>query len=309
MKALVKRYKENLVIICFPESREIYEYVFPDVEYEIITRSDFIQGRIAGTKLIKMIYRISPKLIYDFTGSVLSATLIFWYRADMTFGFNKREFSSLYDRYLPVKKTPHLMDSFYDVLDLDENNYIREYEFKHSHESSGGILIHPFAGWAAKEWGLEKFISLANSLNTKYVCSIIVPQGSLSDKTLMQIEDSKIPLIQTTSIKDLFNKISKCSVFVSNDSGPLYIASLCGKATFTIYGPTNPVYSIPFGKNHAFVRKIIHCTPTENHQYCFTNAGRKGCHNFECMKTLSDKEVYTQLLPFLEKHVPEKSIA
>ena len=91
------------------------------------------------------------------------------------------------------------------------------------------------------------------------------------------------------------------NLIISNDSGPLYLANLLGKPTFTIYGPTNPEYSIPFGKNHDYIQKKIECSPEKNKQYCFTNAGRKGCPSFECMNKLTIDEVLKKLNEFLSR--------
>ena len=112
-----------------------------------------------------------------------------------------------------------------------------------------------------------------------------------------QFVDRNIPVIQTTSIEELINKIKACSVFISNDSGPLYIANLLGKPTFTIYGPTNPDYSLPFGKFHKFVQKKISCSPNGT-QYCYLQAGLN-CPSYECMIQLSVEEVKVSVHEFL----------
>ncbi|MCZ6701456.1 MAG: hypothetical protein O6940_00275, partial [Ignavibacteria bacterium] len=84
-------------------------------------------------------------------------------------------------------------------------------------------------------------------------------------------------------------------------------ANMLGKPTFTIYGPTNPDYSIPYGDDHDFIIKSIHCSPEKNKQYCFTHAGMVGCPAFKCMETMGVEEVYNKLLPFVQKHCNQKS--
>ena len=111
------------------------------------------------------------------------------------------------------------------------------------------------------------------------------------------------------SINELIEQTRDCSVFIGNDSGPLYIANMLGKPTFTIYGPTNPDYSIPFGDNHTFINKTIDCSPEKNKQYCHTVAGLVGCPAFKCMETLKLDEVYNKLLPFVQEHCNSKSMS
>jgi ADP-heptose:LPS heptosyltransferase len=81
----------------------------------------------------------------------------------------------------------------------------------------------------------------------------------------------------------------------------LQIAALLGKATFTIYGPTNPEFHLPFGKYHAYVQKNISCSPKKNEKFCFTDAGRDGCPSFECMNLLSVEEVIPRVMDFISR--------
>ncbi|MEO8398798.1 MAG: glycosyltransferase family 9 protein [Ignavibacteriaceae bacterium] len=111
------------------------------------------------------------------------------------------------------------------------------------------------------------------------------------------MENKNIHVIQTASIHELISEIKKCSIFISNDSGPLYLANLLNKPTFSIYGPTNPEYSLPFGKYHKFIQKKISCSPN-GAQYCFTHAGLY-CPSYECMHQLSVDEVGSSIKKYL----------
>ena len=113
---------------------------------------------------------------------------------------------------------------------------------------------------------------------------------------------------ETKNIDDLISIIAGSSIFISNDSGPLQIAALLGKPTFTIYGPTNPEYHLPFGNHHRFIQKIIECSPPKGEKFCFTNAGRDGCPSFECMNLLSVEEVLPQVMDFISSHNIEPKI-
>ncbi len=81
---------------------------------------------------------------------------------------------------------------------------------------------------------------------------------------------------------------------------------MLGNPTVTIYGPTNPDYSFPFGDNHKYINKTIHCSPEKNKQYCNTHAGLVGCPAFKCMELLDVDEVYNRLLPFVQKYCSKK---
>ena len=151
--------------------------------------------------------------------------------------------------------------------------------------------------------------SFQGLLNQNYETEIIFEKDKLSKEEIKQFVDRNIPVIQTNFNTRINYKIKECSVFISNDSGPLYIANLLGKPTFTIYGPTNPDYSLPIGKFHKFIQKKISCSPNGT-QYCYLQAGLI-CPSYECMNQLGVDEVNQSVLSFLKDidfKIPRKSI-
>jgi len=293
---------KNVYVLTFSENKNIYNTI-PKNEYIIPLEKDdfFLGGRIASKNARNILKNLQPNIIFDLTGNIASASLIASSKAKEIIGMNIKYCKTIYDVFIPIKNEPHLIDRYLDVikkyLNLDENKIIKE--FPVNFQTNGKILIHPFAGWKAKEWNLNKFIELADLLNEEYEVEIVSPENLIPEDIIHDIRDHQMPLSFTTSINDLVNKIKECSVFISNDSGPLYIANLLGKATFTIYGPTNPEFSLPFGKYHKFIQKKIPCSPNGT-QYCFTHAGLY-CPSNECMNLLQVKEVHNTLQSFLSE--------
>ncbi len=293
----------NKIIFCFPESETIYKLVFNE---KIITlnKNDFNFGnRIASSGIRKILKENSPEIIYDLTGDITSASIIFNSTALEIIGMNDRIFKNIYNRYTPKRKVPHLIDTYLDIVKLafpvERSNEL--YRFNYKGNKKGKILIHPFAGWKAKEWNFGKFIKLGGVLSNNYEVAFIAKKDMISNMTQDELKELNIRVITTKTVEDLINELKKCSVIISNDSGPVYIASLLGVPTFSIYGPTNPAYSVPFGEHHEYIQKIIECSPEENKQYCFTDAGRNGCPSFECMNLLTVEEVLQKLNPFLNR--------
>ena len=302
IKEIFKHYNfYNKKILCYPESKKIYEIVFSE-QIITLTKNDFKYGtRLATSKGRKLLKKLNPKIIFDLTGTITSASLIYNSSAKKILGMNERIFRKIYTDFTYRRKIPHLIDNYLDIAKLDfKFETSRDiYEFKTDINKNGIILIHPFAIRNAKEWNLEKYIELAEKLNLKFNVEIISPENFLDEKTEIEIFKKGITINITKSLDELISLIKKCSVFISNDTGPLYIANLMGKATFTVYGPTNPDYSFPFGENHMFVRKIIECSPIKD-QFCFTLAGIY-CPVYECMNLLSIDEVFEKLIKFLER--------
>ena len=293
---------KNVYVLTFSDNKEVYNLVFKDESIITIEKSEFSWGtRIASRNARNTLKGLHPKIIFDLTGNIASASLIAISNAKEIVGMNTKYYKSIYDVFVPIRHKPHLIDRYLDVvkanLTFDENKIIKEFPIKF--QTDGKILIHPFAGWKAKEWNLNKFIELARLLNYKYEVEMISAGNLIPNDIVHEIRNHKVPLSFTASINDLVNKIKECSVFISNDSGPLYIANLLGKATFSIYGPTNHEFSHPFGKHHKFIQKKISCSP-DGTQYCFAQAGLD-CPSNECMNLLQVEEVYNTFQSFISE--------
>jgi ADP-heptose:LPS heptosyltransferase len=308
VKEIFKKYKNaKKVILCYHESKEIYKLVFNE-EIKILEKHDLMFGnRIAGSEARKKLRRLSPEIIFDLTGTITSATLIFNSNAKEIIGMNERIFKNIYSSCIGRRKIPHLIDTYLDVAELvssfERTNDV--YQFAVSYGKIEKILIHPFSVHKAKEWNISKFICLAEKLSKNFFVELISPANFLPLDIKEDAVQKGIPISITKTIAELITQIKKCSIFISNDTGPLYIANLLGKPTFTIYGPTNPEFSLPFGEYHNYIQKKIKCSPEPGHQYCFTLAGTY-CPAYECMNQLSVEEVYNQMQKFLDKLNPKK---
>jgi ADP-heptose:LPS heptosyltransferase len=309
IKALHDNFGENLFVVCFEENKRIYELVFSNLNFITISERDFYFGRFSSSKIRSQIKNVSPKIIIDLLGNIKSASLLFLQKTERIYGFNEKEYlAGVYTNFIKRRKTPHLIDVYLDVLEQIIPIRDRQKIFLVSINKKGYVLIHPFAGWKAKEWNLEKYVELARRISLEYKCVFTFPKSSTPQEELNRIQDTHIIIKETNSLDELIDLIKNASVFIGNDSGPLYIANLLGKPTFSIYGPTNPQFSLPFGDKHRFVQHKIKCSPKENEQYCFTDAGRKGCPEFICMNNLSLEEVYSSFIKFAEELGIEKTL-
>ena len=292
--------KSKLYIFCYKESQSIYKQILKNVEYEILNVNDFfLNGRIVNSQSRKLLREIRADIVIDMTGSVTSVSLIFNIRNSLLIGINNSIYKGIYDHFEKIRTTPHQIDLYFDSI----KPMFQKFEYNFNGYSTvinnqNRILIHPLAGWKAKEWGLDKYIALYNKLVTKYDCSFIFPKNLFKDDMIKQFNLQKIKYLECNDTEQLMDYIRDYGVFVSNDSGPLQIAAMLKKPTFGIYGPTNPDFHLPLGENHGFINLNIKCSPGEN-KYCFTDAGRN-CPDIKCMKDLSVEKVYESLVSFLD---------
>ncbi|MHA1989070.1 MAG: glycosyltransferase family 9 protein, partial [Promethearchaeota archaeon] len=291
-------------IFCYTEVVPIYKLGLTSVDFCTVERGYFyFRDRIAGNKARKLLKELNPEIIYDLTGVMTSASLIFTSRAKEMIGKNRDVFKPIYDYYSPLIFKSHLMDFYLDSISSKLPSLMQDSlkEFPVDLNGKRRVLIHPFAGWKAKEWNLTKFVELAASLNKDYDIALITFLNSISEDIQVEIERKKITLIETRSVNNLINCIKDSAVLIGNDSGPVQIASLLGKPTFSIYGPTNPEFHIPLGDYHKYCNSELKCMPSEGEKLCFTNGGRYGCPSFECMNQLSVNVVLNNVQEFLSR--------
>ena len=303
IKALKKEFDTEIIIVCFDDSRKIYELAFDNLNYVILKKEDFLfSGRIAKSSSRKKIKNIKAGTIIDLTGAINSATLIFNNCAKRIIGFNEKYFQKIYSDLIPKRKIPHLTDLYLDVakalIKIEDENELKN--FGKSEKHGEYILIHPFAGWKAKEWDFHKFVDLSEELNKNYKCKFIIPNDRADKKTILLLESENISYKISSEISEMIEEIRHASIVVGCDSGAVYIASLLGKPTFTIYGPTNPRFSLPFGDHHDYIFKPNEYSPGFNEQYGYALAGYF-CSRIDFMQSITINEVNEKISILIKK--------
>jgi len=304
VKYFMEKYGDDLSIVCYENSKVIYEKAGINAEFITLKNTDFFfGGRLPKKEIRRKIKKLKPFRIIDITGGIHSAFTIAGIGAAEVIGMNENIYKSLYDKFIPLRTTPHLIDKYFDVAKIFDENLDREnYSYLPEKINVGKrILFHPFGSWKEKEWGFEKFVELAKKLNGDgYETAFIWEEGRNEDENKALLKRENITLIETKSLEELFDELEKSLLLVSVDSGPVHIASLLGTSTAAIYGPTNPDFIKPEGENHLAIRKIIDCSPVKGKQYCDALAGRT-CEHLKCLKNLTAEASYKMINDFLTK--------
>lgn len=308
IREIIKKYQKDIYIFCYPESEIIYKEFIKDKVFYITFLKDnfFLNERIASSVIRRNVKKLIPKIIFDLTISVKSASIILLLPANLIVGSNKEYYKYLYTHFTPERKLPHLIGRYLNAISpLVNVNFDWDAQMVEPNKSENtNIIIHPFAGWAAKEWNFYKYVELAHRISLRFPVSLIFQEGQISADISNYFMGKNIRLIETKTIHELIEKIKDCAVLIGSDSGPIYIGYLLGKKTFTIYGPTNPEFSLPLGGHHRFINlHDLNCIPNYTHQYCFTNAGINNCPSFQCMNELKTEHVYNKVINYLEEYI------
>jgi heptosyltransferase-1 len=151
------------------------------------------------------------------------------------------------------------------------------------------IAINPSARWQTKLWGDDKFTELVRRLPSKRV----VLTGSVADRPRCEfIAQGCRNLAGGTDLFQLAELYSRCSVVITNDSGPMHIAAAVGTPVVAIFGPTDPALTGPYGKQHVVLRSGIPCSPCLK-DHC-THTPR-----MECMSLVTVEQVLVAAKRFI----------
>ncbi len=153
------------------------------------------------------------------------------------------------------------------------------------------VGIHPGAAYGtAKCWLPERFRQVTQKLCETEKDVYCVYFGDLGTVKLIQgicegMPANVVNLAGTTSIRELSSLISLCTVFLTNDSGPMHIADALGVKTIALFGSTDPKITGPYGGG-CVIQKKVPCSP------CY----KRVCPiDFPCMKGIAAEQVYEQI--------------
>ena len=134
----------------------------------------------------------------------------------------------------------------------------------------------------------RRFHLIGNSEEREYVQKFLDVNPRLAD--------SAINCAGLLTIGELIALLRRCSLLLTNDSGPMHIATSTGTPVVALFGPESPHLYGPLG-NARVAYKGISCSPCLN----IYNAKLFVCpYNARCMKEISTNEVVTaarSLLP------------
>lgn len=301
-----KQYNSIINIVCFQESEHIYNLALLKVNFCLLDKEDFSwNGRVASRHARSKLKTLNSDIIFDLTGSLVSASLIFSSTANLIVGINGDLFKSIYNKFVQFRKTPQLKDIYLDAISPLIHLPERKFSSKSAdvHNTNGKILIHPFAGWKEKEWSLNKYINLAKKLRDIYPVSILIKGDELPIDVTEEIQNSGIEIIQSVSVNELIKVIRNCSIFIGNDSGPVNIANYLGRPTLTIYGSTNPGYTATGNSHQEFIMKNLICSAGPNEKVCLVGGAVYKCSGMQCMNLLSVEAVYNKIIPLIKNYM------
>ncbi len=117
----------------------------------------------------------------------------------------------------------------------------------------------------AKRWPAANYAALSDMLQAELDVSVIlVGDKSDSDVAADVISLAERPPINLTGKTDLAQAVAVLAVvdlLVSNDMGLAHVSAGLNTPTITLFGPTNPETTRPWGNNAIVLREPVDCSP------------------------------------------------
>jgi ADP-heptose:LPS heptosyltransferase len=148
------------------------------------------------------------------------------------------------------------------------------------------------ADYKEKRWSVDKFISLITMIISAYNDIGIMIFFGPDESDIYEIMSNsfstnrRVYLVNENHITMLCGYLETLSLFVTNDSGLMHLASVMGIPIISIWGPTDPVKNRPWEKNVEIVRLGLDCSP------CYKIGLLNTCTNRICLENISTEMVF-----------------
>lgn len=300
----------------YPESKITTVSVRPGDAQELTTTKElfYIDEVIILNKLSGLfkVFKKSDLLIflgYYFKHSGLFKTLLYHFLYFLLKSDEKIKYNEL---GLPKFKNLNMVEIKLDILKkLGINLFNEDYElflpfsFSVQKEKVERILkegkINPESllvgihngkkeGYFASFWSVENWIKTVKYLKKRYGVEFFFVGGKNEAENTRRIIDKLnfpvLNLVGKLSIKETTALINKCGLFISTNSGPMWLAAALRKPQIALCGPSKFAWD-PYNKNATVVRKIIerkHCNPPCDIKTCYYKDNL-------CMKSITVENV------------------
>lgn len=304
---------------------------FPDAEINFLTQSycrevlmgnpflnrvltyDIAKGD-GSLCLIKNIHNQKYNLIIDLFGNPRTAIIVFNSDARYRVGFRFKWRSLAYNiKVSPRSSEVHNVEFNLDalralnleirsqkplfVMNAVHEEFANDFYNRNDLKDNQVIGINASGTWLTKVWYPEKFGELGKKLSSD--SKILLFWGYEKEKEtaekIKEIIGDRAILIPEVDLKYMAALIKKCTLFVTNDTGPMHISWSIGANTAAIFGPTNSHLQGPLSQNSIIIKnEQISCLG------CNLTLISECPNSHKCMNELSVDYVYDKIMEFMK---------
>lgn len=226
-----------------------------------------------------------PDIAIDFQGLIKSAVLTRCSTAPTRLGFAndlREEAAGLFYTERTEVHAQHVVDKNCELIGLDAAPPKLPQGIADGKLPNGPyVLAAPFAGWASKQWPIERYNELAALLQDRHATTLVLNVAP-NQETPAEV------FRHESSIAGLIHATRNAHAVLGLDSGPLHLAAALGKPGVALFGPTDPKRNGPYNAPITVLRQ-----PHAETTY------KRGHQIAASMMALSVNEVYKSLAAYL----------
>lgn len=268
-------------------------------------------------KYIRKVRQEKYDVAIDFHGGPTASLIALFSKAKLKIGYRIKYKNFIYDIKLPrepKKGTFHSVENHINLVKAlgitttysaplflpktqeAEMKRVKTFLSKNNLNNSRVIILHISAGNKFRDWGTDNITKLVHLLS-EFPNVKIVLVGACEDKSAEEkiLKKSTVPLfslVDRINLRELKELISRSSLFVGPDSGPMHIAASTSTPIVAYFGPTLPANFAPWQANAFIIEKEFECRPCKQ-RHCIYG-------DFRCLRNITPEEVYRACLTFLQ---------
>jgi len=176
----------------------------------------------------------------------------------------------------------------YVSIQEESQQWLKQWLKKNKIAKEGQLIaIHPGASDPSRRWPVNRFAELVTEMNQRYVCKLVlIGNFDIRETTRSIISLVDFPILDLTgmtTISQLASLLKRCTLLISNDSGPVHVASGVGTPVVSIFTRNqpgiNPERWRPLGKKS----RVVSIPPDD--EISFAKAGSVDPKYLELIKT------------------------
>jgi len=150
------------------------------------------------------------------------------------------------------------------------------------------VILCPGAAYGpAKRWPAERFARVGSLFQKEKNAQILLigsaAEAGIAAAVSSAMERKPCNLAGQTTLPQLIGLISRASLFIANDTGPMHIANALRVPVVAIFGPTDPAVTGPYEQPSRVVKSDVPCWPC-TYRECPYGHG--------CMTAIRAEDVY-----------------
>lgn len=229
----------------------------------------------------RWLQRWQPDLAVDFQGLIKSALVARCSAAPQRLGFAnglREEAAGLFYTQRVECAAPHVVEQNCELIGLSPATPPLPQGIPDGKLPDGRfVLAAPFAGWASKQWPIERYVELARLLEDRLATTLVL-------NVAPHQETPPGVFRHESGIAGLIHATRRAHAVLGLDSGPLHLAAALQKPGVALFGPTDPARNGPYRAPITVLRQ-----PNAETTY------KRGHQVAPSMMALSVNEVYTAL--------------